>query len=81
MEDQYRSQFRLPYPLYERLKDAASASGRSLNSEVVFRLEQSFNLAGDLTTVSDAQILQEMVKRFGGGVQITVTKVDPDQAP
>lgn len=40
--DQHRSQFRLPYPLYERLKAEAEAQKRSLNAELVARLEASF---------------------------------------
>lgn len=40
--DQHRSQFRIPYPLYERLKAEAEAQKRSLNSEIVARLEASF---------------------------------------
>ena len=42
MDDLYRSQFRLPYPLYEKLKAHADKSGRSVNAELVARLEQSF---------------------------------------
>jgi len=42
MEDIYRSQFRLPYPLYEQLKASADANHRSVNAELVARLEQSF---------------------------------------
>jgi hypothetical protein len=42
MEDLYRSQFRLPYPLFEQLKAAAEKSGRSVNAEVVTRLADSF---------------------------------------
>lgn len=42
MDDTYRSQFRLPYPLYEKLKAAADHSGRSLNAELVARLQDSF---------------------------------------
>lgn len=42
MEDIYRSQFRLPYSLYERLKAAADANRRSVNAELVARLEESF---------------------------------------
>lgn len=41
MEDLYRSQFRLPWSLYEDLKLEAETSGRSLNAEVVRRLETS----------------------------------------
>lgn len=42
MEDLYRSQFRLPYTLFEQLKAAAEKSGRSVNAEVVARLADSF---------------------------------------
>lgn len=40
--DQHRSQFRIPYPLYERLKAEAEAQKRSLNAEIVARLQASF---------------------------------------
>lgn len=54
MEDLYRSQFRLPYSLYERLKASADAEGRSVNSELVSRLEASFTDArqGESETVA-----------------------------
>ncbi|SEC24860.1 Arc-like DNA binding domain-containing protein [Pseudomonas saponiphila] len=38
----YRSQFRLPYPLYEQLKAAADGNRRSVNAELVARVEESF---------------------------------------
>jgi plasmid stability protein len=47
MDDLFRSQFRLPQELYEKLKEAAARSGRSLNAEVVFRLNESFTGGGD----------------------------------
>lgn len=42
MEEIYRSQFRLPYSLYEDLKKSADANRRSVNAELVARLEESF---------------------------------------
>lgn len=42
-DDTYRSQFRLPYDLYERLKDSADKNHRSLNAELVARLHESFD--------------------------------------
>lgn len=42
MNDTYRSQFRLPSELADKLREAAEVSGRSLNAEVVARLEASF---------------------------------------
>ena len=44
MVDTNRSQYRLPIPLHERLQAAASESGRSINAEVVARLEHSFDV-------------------------------------
>ena len=41
-KDIFRSQFRLPWELYEQLKSSADQSGRSLNAEIIFRLETSF---------------------------------------
>lgn len=41
-DDLYRSQFRLPYSLYERLKASADANRRSVNAELVARLEETF---------------------------------------
>ena len=46
-EDLYRSQFRLPYSLYDQLKSAADAQKRSVNAEIVARLEASFVVTGD----------------------------------
>lgn len=45
MQETFRSQFRLPQDLADRLRDAAEASGRSMNAEVVSRLEQTFGEA------------------------------------
>lgn len=42
MDDLYRSQFRLPYSLYESLKEAADKNHRSVNAELVARLESTF---------------------------------------
>lgn len=41
-DDIYRSQFRLPYSLYEKLKESAEANNRSVNAELAYRLEASF---------------------------------------
>lgn len=40
-DDTYRSQFRLPYDLYESLKSSAEENHRSLNAEIVDRLSKS----------------------------------------
>ncbi|WP_300727463.1 Arc family DNA-binding protein [Pseudomonas sp.] len=43
MEDIYRSQFRIPYSLYELLKASADENRRSVNAELISRLEASFS--------------------------------------
>lgn len=40
-DDTYRSQFRLPYDLYEKLKAESERNHRSLNAEIVDRLSRS----------------------------------------
>ncbi|GJH13554.1 Arc family DNA-binding protein [Caballeronia novacaledonica] len=42
MEDTHRSQYRLPWPLYEELKAAAEKNRRPLNAELIARLESTF---------------------------------------
>ncbi|MCE3605847.1 Arc family DNA-binding protein [Massilia sp. P8910] len=61
MDEIYRSQFRLPWHLYEKLKAAADQAGRSVNSELVVRLEQSLDTGSD-----EADVLQvfEIIKRL-----------------
>lgn len=58
MTDLHRSQYRLPAALYEQLQAAADAAGRSLNAEVVHRLEASFQPASS----SQAE-LQELIEQ------------------
>lgn len=55
MEDLYRSQFRLPYSLFDKLKAAAEKSGRSVNAELVARLADSFE---------ESKAAQTMVERL-----------------
>lgn len=43
MEEIFRSQFRLPAGLADKLRAAAEANNRSMNAEIVARLEQSFS--------------------------------------
>lgn len=42
-EDIYRSLFRLPYPLYEKLKASADESRRPVDAELVARPEESLH--------------------------------------
>lgn len=55
MQEIFRSQFRLPLELADKLRESAEASNRSMNAEIVARLEKSFDndsSSGGLITVS-----------------------------
>ncbi|PMY37310.1 hypothetical protein C1Y35_19685 [Pseudomonas sp. GW456-L14] len=54
----YRSQFRLPYPLYEQLKEAADENHRSVNAELVACLQSTIlkqRLSADLIPAAKAR--------------------------
>lgn len=67
--DLHRSQYRLPEDLYERLLKSSQREGRSLNAEIVARLEASFQtpVAEQLATLLDAQTakLIEEIRKVG----------------
>jgi predicted DNA-binding protein len=59
MPDTHRSQYRLPLDLYEKLQESAQATGRSLNAEIVARLQLTF--APDLPDLK--LIVEEAVRK------------------
>lgn len=74
-QDVYRSQFRLPHSLYEELKKAADENHRSLNAELVARLESTFEegslyghqLSSAASTLA-ALDLDELLDTVGGAM-------------
>lgn len=61
MSDIYRSQFRMPLALFEKLKSEAGKSKRSANAELVARLERSLT---DGSNELDMQIIYETLERL-----------------
>lgn len=61
-------QLRMPDGLREQIKHAADANGRSMNSELVLRLEQSFSAERsaypEIARLLDAHIEQEVSARL-----------------
>lgn len=53
MDELYRSQFRFPYSLYEQLKKSAAVNHRSVNAELVARLEASFGPTSMMVLVDE----------------------------
>lgn len=67
---------RVPVELKKEIEHAAIENSRSLNAEVVHRLQDSLNKAkidkSDLTT---DELMEELAIRFGG-LQVTITRFD-----
>lgn len=60
-QDDYQKQgVRIPRTLHERIHEAAAASGRSYNSELIARLEASFESTGNDTQESAAFLGAEL---------------------
>ncbi|NYT74272.1 Arc family DNA-binding protein [Halomonas sp. QX-2] len=63
-DDTFRSQFRLPYELYEKLKEESDKNHRSLNAEIVARLQESFELSLSSRDKAEDE-LEKVVGEFG----------------
>jgi hypothetical protein len=67
---------RMPPELKGQIEQAASASGRSLNAEVVYRLQTSFDKPRsgdfDLTEVPSEELLKEFIERFSSKIRIEI---------
>lgn len=67
-KDLYRSQFRLPQSLYEKLKGEADKNRRSVNAELVARLEASFtddrvSALAEIITLNFDDVIREVIER------------------
>lgn len=74
-EDIYRSQFRMPYSLYEKIKESADANRRSVNAELVARLEESFE---PRYVDADAPLLVRELSKSGLSGQTISTFPSPE---
>jgi hypothetical protein len=78
----YRSQFRLPHSLYELLKSSADENRRSVNAELVARLEESFQArASNPATVGELMDnLMQLCEASGRSIQITFGDSEEDDS-
>jgi len=58
-----KTQLRIASDIYSKVLDACKSSGRSMNAEITYRLEQSFAVADRDTHAADA--LATIIKRLG----------------
>ena len=70
MNDLFRSQFRLPIELSEKLRVAAEANSRSMNAEVVARLEKSFGGAEPAM----GEVAKDLVEEFAAKRKISFSE-------
>lgn len=69
---------RMPAELKQRIDAAAKAGGRSINSEIIDRLQRSFDWSADgLADLPDGLLLEAVLARFEAKLQIIVA---PDMA-
>ena len=54
---------RIPLELKEQIRRSAKASGRSINSEILARLGETFDPHVDLSRVSTGELVRELVDR------------------
>jgi hypothetical protein len=72
--DAEKFMIRLPEGMRDRIAGAAKTNGRSMNAEVVARLERSLEESGaSLTEAPDAKLYQEIVRRAGKGFSVEIT--------
>ena len=67
---------RVPIELKKEIEHAAINNSRSLNAEVVLRLQESLKANKlDKSTLSTEELLEELTKRLGG-LQLTLTNIN-----
>ena len=66
----------MPADLKQKIDAAAAAGGRSINSEIVDRLWRSLEASGkhELSDIPDGLLLDEVVKRYGAQLQLTIAE-------
>lgn len=71
--DSDKFMLRLPDGMRKRIADAAEESSRSMNGEIVARLQESFepNIAS-LTWIDLVKILEQEAQKRGARIRITV---------
>lgn len=66
--------------LRDKVEEAAKSNGRSMNAEIVARLQQSFaETTQPLQDLKTGELIDELMRRFPPGmVEVRVGKVDDD---
>lgn len=88
MSDQHTTvqyQLRLPEELRDEIKESAKKHNRSMNADIVARLEQSFETGPELVSASSYQALykeykinQELLREISVGILNLKESIDKD---
>jgi hypothetical protein len=70
----------MPTELKSLVDAAATGNKRSINAEVVARVQKSFEPQPDLKSIAAGALIEELINRLGARVQIVVSKDVADQA-
>lgn len=74
--DQNRFLVRMPDGMRDRLREAAEANNRSMNSEIVSRLEQTFEMTG--LEIQNERVMLELLDRLR---ELALKTEPPDSTP
>jgi hypothetical protein len=70
----------MPAELKARVDAAAAKNGRSINAEVIARLQESFAAQAGIKDAPVGQLLDEVVERLGARVQIIIAPEEANKA-
>lgn len=69
---------RLPDGMRDAIAAAAAAANRSMNAELVDRLQRSLNRSGGAQDLTTGELLEELIARLGDRVQVVVAQAATD---
>lgn len=79
MSDIVQVNFRMPKDLKDKLEQAAETNGRSITSELVIRLEQSFNYVPDIGEFNlTIEQLEHITAKAGKAYLLTIADLIKD---
>ncbi|HHQ4795988.1 MULTISPECIES: Arc family DNA-binding protein [Aeromonas] len=83
-KDIQKTALRLPRDLHTAIHDAASSSGRTMNAEIIYRLQRTFDedveLAGSGVKVIDGLSIDRSELALPLGTVLTARKIDKDDS-
>lgn len=67
-------------PDLKKKLERAKPKDRSMNAEIIMRLEQSFGIRKNIGEYSDGELLDELIRRWGRDAVAVSVKIDDKKA-